>query len=404
MAQVYLPFAQTLHDEQGPVGHLGRGTHYSVLRVPSFLETNGVPAEVALDQDLAVIWDEDHDARIMAVVEKLYRERLLHPVLFIGERKGQLTVIIAPEFSREIAWYSTCVESIADQNEGDPWTCEVIPYGSASGIISANDDDIATYLKNINTLWRLGTNRPAPPERPTGIAAAIAEVTPSRPLSREAFRQVSMRAWIAACRSILGASNPERMVWTALDDIVRVLRIVARDHNCNHLHYSDEGGEDLLGVEFAAEPDCLALITDDDSSADIVCPARLTFEHFPWHIESSYFRLELAPLKPRSRRRTDRVKEDLTEVKPGEYLEYDVWNRGNLGVDANGDEIPLPRGARYVSRYFKGPFIIVAKASPFNDRPYDDLHVTRKAEDFRGVVESIAIESALRSRDPRVRA
>ncbi|MGF6727496.1 hypothetical protein P3T43_006888 [Paraburkholderia sp. GAS41] len=28
----YCPFFQTLHDETRPVGNLGRGTHYSVLR------------------------------------------------------------------------------------------------------------------------------------------------------------------------------------------------------------------------------------------------------------------------------------------------------------------------------------------------------------------------------------
>lgn len=30
----YSPFFQALHDETGPVSDFGRGTHYSVLRVP----------------------------------------------------------------------------------------------------------------------------------------------------------------------------------------------------------------------------------------------------------------------------------------------------------------------------------------------------------------------------------
>lgn len=62
-------FFHTLHDEPGRVGSLGRGTHYSVLRAviwepePRF-------------HDFAVIWDEDHDTRIIGVLEQLYVRRL----------------------------------------------------------------------------------------------------------------------------------------------------------------------------------------------------------------------------------------------------------------------------------------------------------------------------------------
>lgn len=90
----YSPFFQTLHDEIQPVGRLGRGTHYSVLRVPIWQDEWLNPMPQALFLDFAIIWDEDHDERVIEVVEALYLSGLLAPVRFIGERKGSLSVFI----------------------------------------------------------------------------------------------------------------------------------------------------------------------------------------------------------------------------------------------------------------------------------------------------------------------
>src|SRR4051812_6684669 len=86
----YSPFFQTLHDETRPVGQLGRGTHYSILRVPIWQDEWLNLLAQGLLLDFAVIWDEDHDARVMEAVEALYFSGLLSPVRFIGERKGSL--------------------------------------------------------------------------------------------------------------------------------------------------------------------------------------------------------------------------------------------------------------------------------------------------------------------------
>ena len=64
----YSPFFSTLHDEDGPVGHLGGGTHYSVLRAVLW------EPEPAF-HDFAVVWDEDHDLRVVWVLEQM----LTHP-------------------------------------------------------------------------------------------------------------------------------------------------------------------------------------------------------------------------------------------------------------------------------------------------------------------------------------
>lgn len=73
---------------------IGRGTHYSVMRAPIWQDKwlNPMPNGVMLD--FAVIWDEDHDERVLEVIERVYFAGLLAPVRFIGERKGTLSVLI----------------------------------------------------------------------------------------------------------------------------------------------------------------------------------------------------------------------------------------------------------------------------------------------------------------------
>src|SRR5260370_21913517 len=90
----YSAFFQTLHDEAKPVGKIGRGTHYSILRAQVWQDERLKPLKKGMLADFAVIWDEDHDERVIEVIEWLYFEGLLSPIRFIGERKGSLTVLL----------------------------------------------------------------------------------------------------------------------------------------------------------------------------------------------------------------------------------------------------------------------------------------------------------------------
>src|SRR5450631_3959398 len=91
----YSDFFQTLHDEQSPTGHLGRGTHYSVLRAVVFHDAVGRRLFNAKFADFAVIWDEDHDDRVIEPIERIYRSGLLSMFLMFGERKGCFTAVRA---------------------------------------------------------------------------------------------------------------------------------------------------------------------------------------------------------------------------------------------------------------------------------------------------------------------
>jgi hypothetical protein len=160
-AMPYSPFFQTLHDEIGPVGDLGRGTHYSVLRVPIWFDEclNRLPQGALLD--FAIIWDEDHDERVIPAIAALHFAALLGPARFIGERKGSLTVLVDPKAVQ--AWspdqlenYRAAVRKVS-QSLDDPWTATVdTVLGTEHSIVDAPRDHVIGYLKNIEVLWRLG--------------------------------------------------------------------------------------------------------------------------------------------------------------------------------------------------------------------------------------------------------
>lgn len=165
---VYSPFFVTLHDETFPVGMLGRGNHYSVLRAVTWHDSCLNPLPNAEFLDFAVIWDEDHDTRVMMVVETMYFDGLLAPVRFIGERKGGLIVLVAPETAA--AWdlpsYTQRIEDAVRRSGLDDWWNVVVGYvGTECSIIDATPEKVAVYLQNIDNLWNLGTKPRPRPER-----------------------------------------------------------------------------------------------------------------------------------------------------------------------------------------------------------------------------------------------
>lgn len=166
----YSHFFSTLYDETGPVGHLGRGTHYSVLRCAEWLDVTRRPVARAEIHDFAVIWDEDHDERVIPVIEQIYLEGLLSPVQFIGERKGTLTIIVAARFffdSQEaLDDYIQRIRTIVESQKGDVWDSDIGLFDRQTGsphqtdlraLIMAPEEPVVTYVRNIDNLWKLGT-------------------------------------------------------------------------------------------------------------------------------------------------------------------------------------------------------------------------------------------------------
>jgi hypothetical protein len=187
-----MPFFKTLHDETSPVGSFGRGTHYSVMRAPIWHDKWLNPMQKGAMLDFAIIWDEDHDERVLEVIERMYFAGLLAPVRFIGERKGTLSVLI--DAQTVASWkpgalnkYREGVSKISN-GQCDPWPAYVSSLASLASlparaisvdpsIIHEERAKVAAYLQNIDMRWHVGIK---PHELQVEIADAEYEAYLSR--------------------------------------------------------------------------------------------------------------------------------------------------------------------------------------------------------------------------------
>jgi hypothetical protein len=144
-----------------------------VFRVPEWFDVTGKRVDKALQHDFAILWDEDHDERIISVVERLYVNGLLFPVQFIGERKGGVTAILASKFwysgtEAELREYQTKFSKLSGDVGGDWWHTEFGMFDkslvngaphqtSLAGLINDRDEKVDTYVRNIDNLWSIGS-------------------------------------------------------------------------------------------------------------------------------------------------------------------------------------------------------------------------------------------------------
>jgi hypothetical protein len=146
--QRYSDFFSTLYDETEPVAYFGHGTHYSILRA---VITRIEP----VFHDFAVIWDEDHDTRVIWIIEKMFAFGLIQNALFIGERKGHITVLTQEPVTD---WYEKAINDIAQRPPSDCFSYKVEHiWDGTSTLIQADDKRARAYCMGIDAIWTLGS-------------------------------------------------------------------------------------------------------------------------------------------------------------------------------------------------------------------------------------------------------
>lgn len=206
------------------------------------------------------------------------------------------------------------------------------------------------------------------------------------------YRQISLGDWGALQNYLFAVNVPQRAIWSQIEDMVAVLNLLGQNAALNHMFGPDGGGLDLLGAMFSSESDCIELVFHP-KVAEIVKPKRLIFEAFPGFSEWSYFRLETYELGPSGVYGSVTNYEELLELDPAKYLDRTIYDGGNLGLNEDGDPIPLPRGARIVTRRFKGSYVVFAKASHYNEIDnYRGDHNKYSSDEFRDQIERIVRE------------
>ena len=165
--RTYSPFFQTVHDEIAPVGSLGRGTHYSVFRATVFHDEFAEPLETAKFLDFAVIWDEDHDERVLLPIERLYRSGDLSSFIMFGERKAMFFCNVAGRFNGLRLPAAKAAVAVACKDvSGDHWTGHLSfdEFSRGRDIIADDERRVELYLNTINMLWQLGLKNIVEPE------------------------------------------------------------------------------------------------------------------------------------------------------------------------------------------------------------------------------------------------
>jgi len=133
--------------------------------------------------DFVVIWDDDHDTRIIAVVEEMLMAGILPGVQFISEHKGTLSIILASPtyWGPDVEEFKAHVSRLTAA-AGDYWTVEVGMIDTTPGnlkvlnqcdfleILGSGDAETAFFFL-ISAAWNLGTKKyqsidiPPPPPK-----------------------------------------------------------------------------------------------------------------------------------------------------------------------------------------------------------------------------------------------
>lgn len=198
--------------------------------------------------------------------------------------------------------------------------------------------------------------------------------------NRRRLRAESLAAW----KQLVERHGAQEVCWESddLPGMVAMLNEIAASAREHQMLYPDGGYLELEGASLSHETGCIELLNDE--SPFVVQPESLTLvvpEQDPLR-EWAYFRLETEALEPSgvNEYSSGRYEEEVLELRPGEYVDRLSWSR----QFDDGNEPPLPAGARILYRHFKGPFLIVPKACTY--MAYDKLigfHAMWGADGFR---------------------
>jgi hypothetical protein len=174
---------------------------------------------------------------------------------------------------------------------------------------------------------------------------------------------------------------PQRAIWEDTDSIAEILNYLGSVDGLNHMFLPDGGGMDLRGARQGLEPGTIELIIDD-GVVYVVKPKRLIFESFDFSWEWNYFRLETGGLAVTGIVEVYLNRERLFEIAPLQYI-----SEADRERDWEGER-KYPSGPRHVDRFINGDFLVVGKASSYNQIPstYDGRHSQMGTDEFRDYI------------------
>lgn len=180
----YSTYFSCLYNEPYARTDFGKGVHCSVMRAVEWLDVCRIPLKLPEVHDFAVIWDQDHDERVIRVIERIYMAGLLSPVQFVGEHNATFTVIVAAEFRLHVNEtgfknYIAEIQEICSSVDDEYWAVRAGMFDRSpswppnktkiDGIIPTDEYRAVTYLRNLDNVWQLGPKTFIPTPRPQSL-------------------------------------------------------------------------------------------------------------------------------------------------------------------------------------------------------------------------------------------
>jgi serine/threonine protein kinase len=209
----------------------------------------------------------------------------------------------------------------------------------------------------------------------------------------EDFHLRNNNQWAELLNKLFPISTPNRVIWTDIDEIIKILNMLGETPSLNHLFFPKSGGLDLEGAKKSIEEDCIEL---DMQLIYIIKPIRLLFESFGDDVAWNYFRIETGGLSPSGvydeEQLEGRVSETVSELYPGHYEDYGYAEHPDYYREMGED---IPKTVRHVTRYFEGSFVIFNKRSHYNldNKTYDGRHNRMSTDEFREYINNSIQES-----------
>lgn len=238
------------------------------------------------------------------------------------------------------------------------------------------------YLAGIEML--LGMSTKTDPEERPDIAYFLSNLLKVIDIQKYPGAAQTME-WKYIRDLVSPSQNIRTIVWTDLDEIVRVLNFVGRAKAANHMMYATGGGLDFSRIERSAEKGCLKMYMAQSMFAQVVRPKALYYECFQ-KTNWNYFILELEKQSPLFYT-DEREEEDVLEESPGVYVPLgDAVPYGVYDYD-KGNRIP--ENVEVVTRVLQGRMLIITKASPYNYLidTYDGRHGNCSVTEFRDYMD-----------------
>lgn len=208
----------------------------------------------------------------------------------------------------------------------------------------------------------------------------------------ENFHERNLLEWHEVTQKLFPMGAPAQAAWRKMDEICAVIGEIAKIRALSHMFYPTGGGNTITGVGKAAEPGMIELRIGA-KVAEILKPAKLTYESFGDDTRWSYFRLEAEHITPTGIPHAVDSKgeaESLVEITPGEYIPYAHWDEQTY------KGAPLPSTSRPITRFLKGSFVFFSTRSVYNrvGSTYDARHNKVSEDKFREYIKRSAELSA----------